>query len=72
MVTVIGEPIKLTYTSRVSTEEQAIKAIEEYKDNQLKEGFALTKSSYVLKTKKSKGEVIDSWYIVTVECSFDI
>jgi len=72
MVTVIGEPIKLTYSSRVSNEEQAIAAIEQYKDNQLREGFTLTKSSYVLKTKKSKGEIIDSWYIVNVECSFDI
>ena len=45
--------------------------IQEFKDNQISEGYTLSKSGYVLKTRKSKGEIIDSWFIVTVERSFD-
>ena len=45
--------------------------VEEYKDNQAAEGYTLTKSGYVLKTKKSKGEIIDSWAVVTVEMNFE-
>lgn len=62
--------LKTTNVYRVDDEEEAIKLIEDYKDKQASEGYLLTKSGYVLKTKKSKGEVIDSWAIVTVEQSF--
>jgi hypothetical protein len=31
----------------------------------------LTKSGYVLKTKKSKGEIIDTWAVVTIEKTFN-
>ena len=62
--------LKTVDTFRVDDEEQAVRLIEEYKDNQNAEGYSLTKSSYVLKNKKSKGEIIDSWAIVTVERTF--
>lgn len=62
--------LKTVDTFRVDDEEQAVRLIEEYKDNQASEGYSLTKSSYVLKNKKSKGEIIDSWAIVTVERTF--
>ena len=45
--------------------------INEFKDNQLREGYTLTKSGYVLKTKKAKGEIIDSYALVTVEKTFE-
>jgi hypothetical protein len=63
--------IKTTDTYRVDTEEEAIDMIQKTKDDQLTGGFTLTKSNYALKTKKSKGEVIDSWAIVSLEKSFE-
>ena len=59
--------IKMTEVYRVDDEEAAVKKIQTAKDNQLSEGYTLTKSGYVLKTKKSKGEIIDSWAVVTLE-----
>ena len=62
--------LKTVDTFRVEDEEEAVRVIEEYKNNQTTEGYSLTKSGYVLKNKKSKGEIIDSWAIVTVERTF--
>lgn len=62
--------LKTTDVYRVETEEDAMNLIQDFKDRQNSEGYTLTKSGYVLKTKKSKGEVIESWFIVTVERSF--
>ena len=62
--------LKTVDTFRVEDEEEAVRLIEEYKDKQIAEGYSLTKSGYVLKNKKSKGEIIDSWAVVTVERSF--
>lgn len=64
------ELTKMTKVYRVADEEEAVQVIEQFKNNQLAEGYTLTKSGYVLKNKKSKGEIIDSWAIVTVEQSF--
>lgn len=63
--------LKTVDTFRVEKEEDAMRLIEEYKDNQIKEGYLLTKSGYVLKTRKSKGEIIESWFICTVERTFE-
>lgn len=62
--------LKTTDVYRVDNEEQAINLIESFKDKALSEGYTLTKSGYVLKTKKSKGEIIDSWVVVTLERTF--
>ena len=62
--------LKTTDVYRVETEEDAMNLIQEFKDNQITNGYTVTKSGYVLKTKKSKGEVIESWFIATVERSF--
>ena len=62
--------LKTVDTFRVEDEEEAVRLIEEYKNNQVTDGYSLTKSGYVLKNKKSKGEIIDSWAIVTIERSF--
>jgi len=63
--------LKHTDVYRVDAEEEAIKMIEDCKDGQFKEGYTLTKSSYVYKTKKSKGEIVDSWYVVSTEKTFN-
>ena len=63
--------VKTVDTFRVDDEEEAVRLIDEYKNNQITDGYSLTKSGYVLKNKKSKGEIIDSWAIVTVERTFN-
>ena len=62
--------LKTTDVYRVETEEDAMNLIQDFKDRQNIEGYTVTKSGYVLKTKKSKGEIIESWFIATVERSF--
>lgn len=62
--------LKTTDVWRVDTEEEAMAMIEEAKDKQGDGGYSLTKSSYVMKTKKSKGEIVDLWYITTTEKTF--
>lgn len=56
---------------KIPTEEQAIGLIEELKQKQGEEGYTITKSGYVLKTKKAKGEIIDSWYVITCQKDYD-
>lgn len=63
--------MKTTDVFRVDTEEEAMAMIEGAKSEQISGGFSVTKSGYVLKTKKVKGEVVDSWYICTIEKTFD-
>ena len=63
---------KQTDTFRVDTEEEAVEMIQDAKDNQAKGGYTVTKSGYVLKTKKSKGEIVDSWTIVTIEKTYEV
>lgn len=63
--------LKTTDLWLVDTEEEAMGMIEEAKDNQMEGGYSLTKSGYIMKTKKSKGEVIEVTYRVTLEKSFE-
>ena len=63
--------LKTTDVYRVDTEDEAMNMIQEAKDGQLEHDYTVTKSGYVLKTKKSKGEIIDSWTVVTIERSFN-
>ena len=57
---------------RVDTEEEAVDMIQDAKDNQTRNGYTLLKSGYVMKTKKSKGQIIDSWFIVSLQKSFEV
>jgi hypothetical protein len=61
---------KTTDVWEVDTEEEAMEMIEDAKDQQPSGGYTLTKSGYVVKTKKSKGEIVDMWMVVTLEKSF--
>lgn len=63
--------MKQTEVYRVDGEGEAIQMIQDYKDGQLREAYTLSKSGYVYKTKKSKGEIVDAWYIVTIEKTFN-
>ena len=63
--------IKETKVWMVSSEDDAMELIQEKKDNAGKEGYIVTKSSYALKTKKQKGEIIDSWVEVSITFTYD-
>ena len=63
--------LKTTDVYRVDTENQAIEMINNAKEASLTEGYTLTKSGYVMKTKKAKGEIIDSWCLVNLEKTFN-
>lgn len=64
------QKIKETISWRVDSEEEAIELIENYKAKQFTDGYTVNKSGYVLKTKKSKGEIIDQYYIVSIQFDF--
>lgn len=63
--------LKTTDVYRVDDEKDAIEMIENFRDTAITEGYTLSKSGYVMKTKKMKGEVVDSWCIVTIEKTFN-
>lgn len=63
--------LKTTDLWLVDTEEEAMDMIEEAKDSQAEGGYSLTKSGYVMKTKKSKGEIIEVTYRVSLEKTFE-
>lgn len=60
------ELMKQTDEIRVDTEEQAKALIEKFKEKAAIDGYEITNYSSTLKEKKSKGEVIDSYYIVKI------
>lgn len=66
------QPIEATYKYRVDTEEEAVNLIDQTKQRQASGGYEVTKSGYVLKTKKQKGVIIEAWYIVTITLNYDL
>lgn len=62
--------IKINETYCVDSEEQALGMIQEAKDAQPSGGYTLTKSGYVMKVKKSKGEIIAVAYVVSLEKTY--
>jgi hypothetical protein len=59
--------IKDSETYRVDSEEEAMQLIKDMKTN-----FTVTKASYTMKTKKSKGEIVDMWFQVSIERSYEV
>lgn len=66
------ELMKETKVWRVGNENAAVDLINKYKESSLTEPYIITKSGYVIKNKKSKGEIIDSWAVVTIEFSYEV
>lgn len=60
------EIMKQTDEIRVETEEEAKALIENFKQKANEEGYEIVKYTSTLKEKKSKGEIIDSYYIVSI------
>lgn len=59
--------LKTVETYRVATEDEAKKLIEDAKKDK---NFTLVKYLSEMREQKSKGEVIDSWYRVTLTKAF--
>ena len=57
---------------RADSEQEAVELIDSFKEKQIGGGYEVTKSGYTLKTKKSKGEIIDSWYVVSITMNFNL
>ena len=60
--------LKETFEFRVPTEEDAVALIEEHKAKSV--GLVTYKTVY--RTKKEGGEVVDSWYILTVTHNYKV
>ena len=58
--------LKETTEFRAYTEEEAIDFINKARAAQEKEGYLLGANGYKYKSKKSKGEIVDEAWIVTV------
>lgn len=54
--------LKQTFTYKVPTEEDVVALIEDEK--QQSKGLVTYKTDF--KTKREKGEVVDSWFVVTI------
>ncbi len=63
--------LKRTEVYQVSDEAMAIDMISQARTDSLTADYILTKSSYVIKEKKSKGEIIDRYAVVTLEKTFN-
>ena len=68
----VSELIKETKTWRVENEEDAIELINEWKEKAIEKQYNVKKSGYVIKQKKSKGQVVDEYFLVNVEVSYEI
>ena len=66
------ELIKETKTWRVDNEETAVEMINEYKYKAITNGYTITKSGYAIKTKKSKGEIVDMYALVNITFSYEV
>ena len=62
--------MKRTEVYRVEDEAAAVEMINDAREESLSSDYTLTKSSYALKVKKAKGEIIDSFALVTLEKTF--
>lgn len=63
--------IENTETYRVDSEEEVNTLIQEAKDLASEEGYILKSCNYTLKEKKSKGEVIDSAFLVKLTKTYN-
>lgn len=68
----MAELLKRTDEYKVFTEEEAVSLIEKIKLDPDKEGYEVISHSATLKEKKSKGEVIDAFYLVKVQKRWNI
>lgn len=61
---------KETIEQICSTEEEAKNLIEEYRTQARQKGYTIGSASYTYKTKKAKGEIVDSRYLTKITCIY--
>ena len=68
------ELVKELLTYSVATESEACGLIEQFRQDQTKDGYTIGKNGYVSKTKvdKKTGDLIEEKYLVTVEKKYDV
>lgn len=69
-IEVQGILLEKTEKYRIDTEEMVIKFVEQIKEKSFKEGYELVSYASAKKEKKSKGEVVDEYWIVTIKKKF--
>ena len=52
------------------SEEEAKQVIENYREDAKKKGYTVGSAGYTYKTKKSKGEIVDTRYLVKITCIY--
>lgn len=62
---------KITEVYRVETEQEAGAAMDHETEIAKERGYKVVKLEKKYKTKKQKGEIIEDWYLITVEKSFE-
>lgn len=63
--------LKVTEEFRVESEAEAKSMVEKYQQEGQEKGFSVVKWSADFKTKKSKGEIIDSGYLLKITYSIN-
>ena len=58
--------LETTTKIRVNTEEEAKITIEKFKAEAFDKGYKIKKASYEYKSKKSKKEIVDEGYLVSI------
>ena len=63
-----------TLVFKVDSEQVAMDTIEQYKDNQAKEGYTLTKYNTTYKCKKDRksGEIVDEYWLCSVTKEYEV
>ena len=69
-VEIQGILLEKTEKYRIDTEEMVIKFVEQVKAKSFKEGYELVSYASTKKEKKSKGEVVDEYWIITIKKKF--
>ena len=63
-----------TLTFKVDSEQLAMETIEQYKDNQITEGYTLTKYNTPYKSKKDRKthEIVEEYWLVSVTKEYEV
>lgn len=62
--------LETTQKYRAESEEQAKEMMQSFRDAAFEKGYTIKKSGYEYKSKKSKGEIVDEGYLVTIVMTF--
>jgi hypothetical protein len=62
---------RITEVYKVDTEQAASDLIQKFKDDSGEGGYEVTKYESKYRNKKAKGEIVEEFYMVTVQKDFD-